>query len=134
MAALLSEFANLNALDRIADAIKKSVPQTQHSDIMDALAKLQRYAKINLFLSVLTLTLLILHDPRSRTRENVERVARGVAAALNLPDQDLEDAVQYCVQNVTLAEATSAGEEEGTAQASTSAPTSESGKSRGKKG
>lgn len=122
-------------LGLVARAIEGSVPQTHHSDIMDGLAKLQFYGKLNLFLSVLTLALLIVHlHGLSRTHESVERVARQVATTLNLGGQDVEDAVQYCVQNAILAEAPSTGEQEGTAQASTSAPTSESSKRGGKKG
>ena len=119
-----------DGFERVARAIS-SLPQTHHREIMEALEKLQYHAKINLCLSVLTLTLLCLHD--RRTAESVERMARQVAATLNLPDQDFEEAVQYCVQNAALAEALST-EQEGTAQASTSAPTSRSGKSGGKKG
>lgn len=90
--------------ERVASAIEKLGPQ-------DVISELQRIAKINLFISVLTLILLILPDIKARTSASVGTVARQVGASLDLKGQILEETVQFCIQNVCLASAPSGGEQ-----------------------
>jgi uncharacterized membrane protein YdfJ with MMPL/SSD domain len=101
----------------------------------NSIERIEAFTRVNLFVSILTLVFLILHDRKGRTLANIKHVAGLVSERLSLEPEVQKAAIAFCVKHNDLMSFYLTEEGAGQTQSKESPETSsESGKGAGKKG